>query len=48
MFVRNVIIKYGIFNSNIYNFNKIGFFIKMLNYAKIVIISNCKHKFHIK
>ena len=44
MFVWNVIIKYNIFNSNIYNFNKTGFFMGMLNHAKIVIISNHKNK----
>ena len=48
MFVRNVIIKYGIFDSNIYNFDKIGFFIGMLSYAKIVITSNYKNKLHTK
>ena len=44
MLVWNVIIKYNIFNSNIYNFNKIDFFMGMLGYAKIVIISDCKNK----
>ena len=48
MFVRNVIIKYDIFNSNIYNFDEIGFFMRMLNYAKVIIISNHKNKFHMK
>ena len=48
MLVRNVIIKYDIFNSNIYNLNKTGFFIKMLNHAKIVTISNHKNKLHTK
>ena len=48
MFVRNVIIKYNIFDSNIYNFNEIGFFMGMLNYAKIVIISDCKNKLCMK
>ena len=48
MFVRNVIIKYGIFDLNIYNFNKIGFFMGMLSYAKVVIISNYKNKLYIK
>ena len=48
MLVRNVIIKYNIFNSNIYNFNETGFFIEMLNHAKIVIILNYKNKFHTK
>ena len=48
MFVRNVIIKYNIFNSNIYNFDEIGFFIGMLSYAKVVIISNYKNKFCMK
>ena len=44
MLIRNVIIKYDIFNSNIYNFNKTGFFIKMLNHAKVIITSDCKNK----
>ena len=48
MLVRNIIIKYNIFDSNIYNFNEIGFFMGMLNYAKIVITSNYKNKFHTK
>ena len=48
MLVRNIIIKYDIFNSNIYNFNKINFFIRMLSYAKVVITSNHKNKFHTK
>ena len=48
MFVWNVIIKYNIFDSYIYNFNKIGFFIGMLYYAKVVIISNHKNKFYMK
>ena len=48
MLVRNVIIKYNIFNSNIYNFNEIDFFIRMLNHAKIIIILNYKNKFHTK
>ena len=48
MLVWNVIIKYNIFNLNIYNFNKIGFFMGMLNYAKVVITSNCKNKFCMK
>ena len=48
MLIRNVIIKYNIFDSNIYNFDEIDFFIKMLNHAKIVITSNCKNKFCMK
>ena len=48
MFVWNVIIKYDIFNSDIYNFNKIGFLMGMLNYAKIIITLNCKNKFCMK
>ena len=48
MFIQNVIIKYGIFNSDIYNFNETGFFIGILNHAKIVIISNHKNKLHMK
>ena len=48
MLVRNVIIKYNIFDSNIYNFNKIGFFMGMLNHAKIIIILNCKNKLRTK
>ena len=48
MLVRNVIIKYNIFDSNIYNFNEINFLIRMLNYAKIIIISNHKNKPHTK
>ena len=44
MLVWNVIIKYNIFNSNIYNFNKISFLMGMLNYAKVIIISNYKNK----
>ena len=48
MFVQNIIIKYNIFNSNIYNFDEIGFFMGMLNYAKIVITSNYKNKLHMK
>ena len=45
MLVRNVIIKYNIFNLDIYNFNKIGFFIGMLSHAKVVIISIIKTNF---
>ena len=48
MLIQNVIIKYNIFNSNIYNFDEIGFFIKMLNYVKIIITLNHKNKSHIK
>ena len=48
MLVRNVIIKYGIFDSNIYNFNEIGFLMGILNHAKIVIILNHKNKLHTK
>ena len=48
MFVRNVIIKYNIFNLNIYNFNKIDFFMGMLNHTKIIITSNCKNKLRMK
>ena len=48
MLVRNIIIKYNIFNSNIYNFNKTGFFIEMLNHAKVIITSNHKIKPHTK
>ena len=48
MFVRNIIIKYNIFNLNIYNFNETGFFMGMLNHAKIIIISNYKNKLHMK
>ena len=48
MLVWNVIIKYNIFNSNIYNFDEIGFLMGMLNYAKVVIILNCKNKFCMK
>ena len=48
MFIQNVIIKYGIFNSNIYNFNETGFLMGMLNHAKVVITSDCKNKFCMK
>ena len=48
MLVQNVIIKYDIFDSDIYNFNEIGFFMGMLSHAKIVFISNCKNKFCMK
>ena len=48
MLVWNVIIKYNIFNSNIYNFNETGFFMGMLNHAKIIITSNYKNKLCIK
>ena len=48
MLIQNVIIKYNIFNSNIYNFDEIGFLIKILNYTKIIIILNHKNKFHTK
>ena len=44
MFVRNIIINYGILDSDIYNFNEIGFLMGMLNYAKVVITSNHKNK----
>ena len=44
MLVWNIIIKYNIFNSNIYNFDKIGFFMGMLSYAKVIITSNHKNK----
>ena len=45
MLVQNVIIKYGIFDSNIYNFDEISFFMGMLSHAKVVITSNHKNKF---
>ena len=48
MLVRNVIIKYNIFNSNIYNFDEISFFMGMLNHAKIVITLDCKNKLCMK
>ena len=48
MLVQNIIIKYGIFNSNIYNFNKINFFMGMLSHAKVIIILNHKNKFYTK
>ena len=48
MFVRNVIIKYNILNSDIYNFNKTDFFMGILNHAKVVITLNHKNKFHTK
>ena len=48
MFVRNIIIKYNIFNLNIYNFNETGFFMGMLNHAKIVITLNHKNKLYTK
>ena len=48
MLVWNVIIKYNIFNLNIYNFNKIGFFMEMLNHAKVVITLNHKNKLRMK
>ena len=48
MLIWNVIIKYNIFNSNIYNFNETGFFMGMLNHAKVVIILNHKNKPHTK
>ena len=44
MLVRNIIIKYGIFDSDIYNFDEIGFFMGMLSYAKVVTTSDCKNK----
>ena len=44
MLVQNVIIKYNIFNSNIYNFNEIGFLMGMLNHAKVIITLNHKNK----
>ena len=48
MFVQKVINKYNIFDLNIYNFDKIGFFMETLLHAKIIITSNCKIKFCIK
>ena len=48
MFVWNVIIKYNIFDSDIYNFDEIGFFMGMLNYTKVVIISDHKNKLCMK
>ena len=48
MFVWNVIIKYNILNSDIYNFDETGFLMGMLNYAKVVIISNYKNKLCMK
>ena len=48
MFIQNIINKYGIFNLNIYNFNKIDFFMGILLHAKVKIISNYKNKFCIK
>ena len=48
MLVQNVIIKYDIFNSNIYNFDEIGFFMGMLGHAKVVIILNHKNKLRMK
>ena len=44
MFVWNVIIKYNIFDSNIYNFDETSFLIGMLNHTKVVITSNHKNK----
>ena len=37
MFVQNVFNKYGIFDSNIYNFDEIGFFMGILLHAKVII-----------
>ena len=48
MLVQNIIIKYSIFDSNIYNFNEIGFFMGMLNHAKVVTTSNYKNKLYTK
>ena len=48
MLVRNIIIKYNIFNLNIYNFDKINFFMGMLNHVKIIITLNYKNKLHTK
>ena len=48
MFVQNVIIKYDIFDSNIYNFDEIDFFMGMLSHAKVVITSDYKNKLHTK
>ena len=44
MLVRNVITKYDILDSDIYNFNKTGFLMGMLNHAKVVTTSNHKNK----
>ena len=44
MFIQNVIIKYNIFDLNIYNFNKIGFLMGILNHIKVIITSNHKNK----
>ena len=48
MLVQNIIIKYNIFNSNIYNFNELSFLMGMLNHAKIIITLNHKNKLHTK
>ena len=48
MLVRNVIIKYNIFNSNIYNFDKINFLMKMLSYTKVITTSDHKNKLCMK
>ena len=48
MLIQNIIIKYNILNSDIYNFNETGFLIKILNYAKVVTTLNYKNKFHTK
>ena len=48
MLIQNVIIKYNIFNSNIYNFNETGFFMEILNYTKVIITSNYKNELYTK
>ena len=48
MLVRNVIIKYNIFDSNIYNFDEISFFMGMLSHAKVVITSDHKDRLRTK
>ena len=48
MFIQNIIIEYNIFNLNIYNFNETGFFIRILNYTKIIITLNYKNKLYTK
>jgi hypothetical protein len=42
--VRNVVRKYGIPDSDIYNFDKTGFLIGMLSHAKVITTSNRKNR----
>ena len=48
IFIRNIIAKYGIFESDIYNFDETGFLIGILLYVKVIITFNRYGKLYTK